>query len=338
MKLRAATFAAAVLVLWGCTKRYQIATQLPAEPLKLTTAFVYPFAFRWEEPAYRRYELSQRLVQRALETRAAERLAFYGPGEVHVKKGVDEASFAASDALQLLMVSGQKADQGIVIRPWAERRVSTSVQEITDKKGRASGASGEETEYVGHVEVLHPSTHQTLVEVSGTVKVDVFAAPHPDDEFDPARALTELMLGLTAEALDALGPHLLARPVGEDPGLTLVSSPKLTLQYQDDESPALDQQLLTRDPLAGEVARQNRARFLAPWLPEDAVGKVSRLPAGVWVAAAPSSARVQPGDTILTIDGEPARPQHLHRLRFTGVPASCRVKKASGEETDVSLP
>ena len=56
----------AFLLLVGCSS-VSVTTHSPSQDLELVGAFIYPFGFRWEEPAYRSFELSQRLVGSAIE-------------------------------------------------------------------------------------------------------------------------------------------------------------------------------------------------------------------------------------------------------------------------------
>ncbi len=334
----ALVFSFCCLFLLGCSGGLQKIVRPPAEPLSLTTAFVYPFDFRWEEPVYRKFELSQRLVDEAVH-HSGDRFAFFGPSEFRVMRQNDNGAWVASTALPLLINSGSRADQGIVIRPWAENRKNSSAQEAFDKKGKSTGmATMEETTYFGHVDVIHPSTGQVLVEVSGEVKVDPFSGDAADDSSDPARPLTKLMAALLAEALDAIAGQAAVRNVRPELGLTLALTPRVTLGYAEDGRPNTQLVLAAQDAVAQEIFVQDRAKFLAPMLPEGELPKLSKLPAGTYVIAAPSTAKLQPGDLVLSIDGVTALPQGLSRLRFSAVPAQVRVRRATGEETEVLLP
>ena len=322
----------------ACSSGVHKVVRPPAAPLELTTAFVYPFEFKWEEPVYRRFELSQRLVEEAVR-QGGEQFAFFGPSEFKVMRQNDNGAWVASTALPLLIGSGQRADQGVVIRPWAERRKNSSMQETFDKKGKATGmATMEETIYLGHLDVVHPSSGQVLVEVSSEVKVDPFSADLSEDGSDPARPLTKLMAGLLVEALGAVKHLALKRPVRPELGLTVALTPQATLDYLEDGKPATSVELAAMDAVAQEIFVQDRAKFLAPFLPEAALPKVVKMPVGTYVVAAAAGAKVSPGDLLLTIDGAPALPQMLGRLRFSEVPVQVRVRKSSGEETEVLLP
>ncbi len=322
----------------GCSGGMQKIVRPPAEPLALTSAFVYPFDFRWEEPVYRRFELSQRLTDEAVR-HSGDRLAFFGPSEFRVMKQADNGAWVASTALPLLIGSGSRADQGVVVRPWAENRKSSSAQEAFDKKGKSTGmATMEETTYFGHVEIVHPSTGQVLVEVSGEVKVDPFSQEGADDTSDPARPLTKLMAALLVEALDAIAGQTAMRNVRPELGLTLALTPRVTLAYAEEGRANTQAELAAQDAVAQEIFVQDRAKFLAPVLPEGELPKLSKMPPGTYVIAAPAAAKLQAGDLVLSIDGTTALPQGLNRLRFSEVPAQVRVRRASGEETEVLVP
>jgi hypothetical protein len=56
------------------------------------------------------------------------------------------------------------------------------------------------------------------------------------------------------------------------------------------------------------------------------------------VIDAKDGGKVQPGDLLMAIDGQPALPQSLERLRFAPVPAQVKVRRPSGEITEVVLP
>ena len=328
----------ALISVIGCAGGVQKTVRFPDQRLELTTAFVYPMEFRWEEPVYRSFELSQRLTDEAVRT-SGEQFAFFGPSEFKVMKPKDNGAWVASTALPLLISSGHRADQGVIIRPWVERRKNSSAQETFDKKGKATGmATMEETIYLGHVDVVHPSSSQVLIEMSGEVKVDPFTSEEVEDESDPARPLTKMMAALMQEAVRVLASQAMRRPVRPELGLTVALTPQATLSYSEDGKPSTAVDLAAKEPVAQEIFVQDRAKFLAPFLSTAELPKVVKMPVGTYVVAAPPGAKVSPGDLLLTIDGAPALPQVLARLRFSDVPAQVRVRKLSGEETEVLLP
>ena len=55
------------------------------------------------------------------------------------------------------------------------------------------------------------------------------------------------------------------------------------------------------------------------------------------MVAAPGEGSVQPGDLILSIDGQPALPEVLARKRLAGAPVVVRIARG-GSERDVVIP
>lgn len=333
------TLALALLLLCGCAGGLHKAVR-PAPPgLALTAAFVYPFKFRGEpEPAWRSFELTQRVLGVCVRE-AGDGLELYGPGEFKVMRWDDDGAWVASTALPLLLRTGARADQGVVLRASAEKRVASERQEALDAKGRRRGASStEETTWLVRVEVLHPSSGRELVEVSGEVTVDPFAEPGAEADFDPAPALTHLVERLTQEALREVVRHAAARPAAADPGLTLAVTPRTTLGFHDDGAASQEVEIFRMDELQAELFMQNRARFLSPWLEDPLPRALSRLQAGLYVVAAPAGSKLAAGDLVEEVDGAPALPHVLARLRFKGTPGLLKVRRADGSRVELVFP
>jgi hypothetical protein len=313
----------------ACRAPYHVQRAVP-ESLTASAALIYPFGFRWDEPGWRAFELSQRLVDVAL-SEAGERALFFGPSEFKVYRPAEDNAWAASNAVPLLTPHGIRPDGALVLRPWAERRVESGQRELLDAQGRTVGHSQvEETVYLGHVEVLHPSTQSVILELSGQARVDPFAE-RTDDGADPAPELTRLMEGLVREALRMLEPHL--RPPREpSPALASVALvPWAAFDYVS--------VLAAMDPLDAELLRQQRLRFSNPAVELPVLDRLARLTAGgLYVLSAPPGAKLGPGDVILALDGAPALPQSLARLRLAPVPVEARVRRASGELVPLVLP
>ncbi len=188
----------------ACQSKFQKTLLVPAD-LGVSAVFVYPFAFRWQEPAYRSFELSQRLVAVAIRRRGDAAMVF-GPSEFKVYRLDDANPWAASNAIALLPPLRIRPERAIVLRPSAERRVLASEKELVNPAGKKAGATrSREVTYLGRVELLHPSSHQVIAEVSGQAAADPFA--QIADEADPTAELTQLMEALTAEALDLIENH-----------------------------------------------------------------------------------------------------------------------------------
>ncbi len=327
----------AALLLAACGAHVNKTVNLPKDPLELTTVIVYPFGFRWPEPAYRSFELSQRLIDAAA-AEAGDRLVFYGPTEFKVLRDRDNSGWVSTTALSLITQSGERAERAVMLRPWAEKRVTQSSSEAVDRKGKTrSGSSNEETLYIGHVEIVHPSSREVLVEVNGEAKTDPFAEARPEDEYDPARVLTELMTRLTTEAIDVVAKLAPAREVKPDFGVKVALAPSASLAYQEEGRPSASQQNEALDPVAQELFVDNRARMLAPFLTDAQLTRITRVAVGLFVASAPEGSKLQAGDVITQIDGGPPLPQRLYRLRFAAVPAQLQVQR-NGQQTEVVFP
>ncbi len=327
----------AALLLTACSGHFHKTVNLPKEPLELTTVFVYPFGFRWPEPAYRSFELSQRLIDVAAGD-AGDKLVFYGPTEFRVLRDRDNSGWVSTTALERVTHSGEKAERVVMLRPWAERRVTQTSSETVDQKGKVRGGnSNEETLYLGHVEVVHPSSREVLVEVTGEAKTDPFAEASPDADFDPAPVLTALMARLTSEAIATVARLAPSREVKPDFGLKLALSPSASLAYKEEGRPSGTDESQALDPVAQELFVDNRARMLAPFLTDAQLAKVEKAPLGLFVAAAPAGSKLLEGDVITQIDGGPPLPQRLYRLRFAEVPVQLQVQRG-GAQTEIVFP
>jgi hypothetical protein len=327
-----------VLALAGsaCGSAYKVQREVPAE-LSASAVMVYPFLFRWPEPAFRSFELSQRLLDVALHE-SGERAFFFGPSEFKVYRPEDDNAWAASNAVTLLAPYSVRPEQALVLRASAERRTQSAQGELLDAKGRAVGQSTvEETTYLGHVEVLHPSTHQRVLELSGELKVDPFAE-RTDDGADPTPELTGLMENLTREALRALKDHLHAPREPSPAPARVALVPWQAFEYAEEGRPAHLGALASMDPLDAEVLRQQRLRFANPALETAVLDRMLRLPAGLYVLSAPEGGKLAPGDVILQLEGQPALPQGLARARLAPSPLPAQVRRGSGENSRILLP
>jgi hypothetical protein len=135
--------------------------------LEVSAIVVYPFGFRWPEGAYRSFELSQRLIDLVLD-KAGDLALVFGPSEFNVYKPLDNNAWAASNVVALFPQYGLSAHKAVVLRPWAEKRQATSQKELYDATGKTTGRTTvQEVTYIGHVEILQPSTRQVVVEEQG---------------------------------------------------------------------------------------------------------------------------------------------------------------------------
>jgi hypothetical protein len=321
----------------ACQSPYRAQRAIPPE-LTAHAVMVYPFGFRWPEPAWRSFELSQRLIDVAL-AEAGEQALFFGPSEFKVYRPLDDNAWVASNAVSRLVSYGVRPEQALVLRPWAERRVHSVQRELHDAAGRPMGAGTvEETTFLGHVEVLHPSSGRVLVEVTGEAVPDPFAE-HSDDGADPAPELTRLMVGLTHEALAALEDTLRPpRPPTPPPADKVLLVPWEAFAYAEEGRPAFAPELAAMDSLDAEVVRQQRLRFANPALEPSELTRLARMPAGLYVLEAPDGGKLAPGELVVALEDGPALPQALARVRFSPVPVQVRVRRPDGNVAGRLLP
>lgn len=331
-------FAAALFVLAAaaCKSGFSSQVKVPHD-LRASLIAVYPFGFRWPEPAYRSFELSQRLIAHVLDG-AGDRARVYGPSEFQLYRAEDDNVLAATTLGRVLAEVELRPAQVVVLRPWAERRVQSSSRTLMNDKGQAVGAdSQEETRYVGHVEVLHAATGEHLVEVTGEAVVDPFAA-RDDEGADPVPELTALMEALTREALAKLEGHLASASGGDLSGYELDSSAGFALAYEEPGRPAATGELARMDALDRELFVTARTRFANPDRNEKELFPLVSAPAGLYVRTAPSASPVRAGDVLVMVNGEPALPQTWARARMLPGADVVRVRRQSGDDEEVTVP
>jgi hypothetical protein len=289
----------------------------------------YPVGLRWEQPAWRALELSQRLLDLAV-PRVGEQALLFGPSEFTVHRAEDDNAWAASTAVLRLVPYGIAPERAVVVRAWAERHQQTGRRELVDAQGQARGSSAvEETRYLGHVEVLHPSSRTLLVQVAGEAAVDPFSE-RADEGADPAPELTRLMELLTREALAALEP-VLRPPRQASPPLGRVA----LVPWQ---ALALAPQLEAMDMLDADLLRQQRLRFANPALPLELLARLTALPAGLYVLEAPEGGQLAPGELVVSVEGAPALPHVLARARLAPRPLTARIRRVDGSYQERLLP
>lgn len=327
------------MLLLGCAGRQKLKAP---EGLQVAAAVVYPFSFKWEVPGYRAFELSQRLIDVGL-AESADRLAWFGPSEFRVIQFEENQGWVASTALPLLVKNGVKPEQAVVVRPWAEKRVNTSMQEAEDARGRtaARGASSL-TSYFAHVELVHPSSGQVLADFSREFSVDPFEAAEraakQELDADPDPELTEALEELMRGAAEAVGRYAVPRERVPELPYTLALTPAEAMRYSVGQELEARLENTTRDAADSAVFLQTRAMFANPKLPAELAAKLVNLPPGIYVVAAPAGAPLLAGDLILGVEGLSALPQVLHRARLKGTPPQLKVRRAAGGEEDVYLP
>jgi len=311
--------------------RFTKTVREPLTALQITTLFVYPVHFAGTtNSTARSVDLSYRMLDIGL-AKSSDSFEFFGPTEFQVLRFDDDAAWVASTALPLLTNRGSRLDQGLVIRARVEKRITGSLQAASDAKGRERGTSSNEvTTWIGSIEVLHPATRVVVAEVHSSVDVDAFAVADTSEEFDEAPAMTHMMEGLMSEVLKLVRQHAAIREPSPMPKLLLAITPK-SLPV------AVDGETLKLDALQAELLMQNRTRFLSPSLNDLEASKLLNAPRGLRVLKS-ESPKLNPGDTILSVDEHPALPQSIYRTRFAGHPAQLQVLAADGTKREVVFP
>ena len=328
--MRSPLFLCLCWALLGCSAGITKIIRPPESPISVSAVVITPVRITGAQgPGWRRFELAQRQVEIGLRD-CGDRLAFFGPSEVQITRW-EEPGWLGNTAVPLLARAALPVDQAVLIRTTVEQRLASSTQEREDAKGLAKGGvASQETTWLLTLELLHPSSRQILAELSAKVVIDPFADPTGEEEYDEAAPMTHLLEALTKEALRIARRWELDRPAAPDSGLTLALSPAITAGQPDAAA-------AQTDALQAEIWMQARARFLSPWLTDAQASKLARTVPSLLVLAAPGGASVQPGDLILSIDGQPPLPQVLARKRLTGVPVEVRVGRG-GNERDAVIP
>lgn len=343
MRARTLLAAAAALAALTCACAGKRVKHVNADPsLEPRALLVYPFAFRWDEPAHRAYAMGQRLVS-AAQRAVGDRVLLFGPGEMKVYRPDDNNAWAATTAATLLPPYQLKPEQVMLLRAWAEKRVLTSRQAVSDARGRQLGSGVvEEVTYVVHVELVHPSTQATVVELQDEVQVDPFAQ-RADDEPDPAPDLTALASRLVEDVLGELDgqwrsygrPRWREKPLRKDDPppvkLTVRANPAALYTFGDAARPALEITLAGLNELERELLQVQVIRFLNPGLDLKEATRLSRLPPGLEIATAPARLGLQPGLLIVEVQGQPAAPQMLQRARLQPEPVQIKVRGPDGQ-------
>jgi hypothetical protein len=315
----------------GCSGLTRV-VKAPPQALEATTVFHYPPKVSGAElSGGRQFELSQRACDRFV-AEAGDVLAAVGPTEFRVIKPELDDAWVATDAIPLLVKSGSRPDQGLALKLFIERRVASSAMQTESLKGQARGSTAtEETTWLVRVELSHPSSRTTLIEVAGQVTVDPFQAPAPESEWDEAPPLTALVERVVGEAARHARQYAAARSVAPRTTLVLAATPAASSLFPGGATNEAG------DPLQRELSLQNRARVLAPSATDAQVAVLARALPGTAVISGTDS-KLGPGDVVLSVDQQPALPHVLARVRFKGAPAELEVRRASGATESVVWP
>jgi len=231
--------------------RFAAAADPSPTPSELRALAVYPYAFGWEEPAYRSLLKAADAVAEA----ARLPLEVIPPTEFQVTRPESPNPLAGSDAARAVAARGHPPRAFAALRAWAERSGARTVSSA-DQGGVAGSTLRDEAVVVAQVQVLDAATGEVLARASGRVP----AAEEPSPGGDPLPQLTALHRRLLAEALRDLSARLPPGRAARAPSRPL--EPAAFEPYALPGRPSL-KEAAARDPVAGAAARREIATYLA---------------------------------------------------------------------------
>jgi hypothetical protein len=293
--------AGCLLLASGCAaapSSWRTVKPLSDRPITARAVAVYPFAFRWDEPASRSLLLAMKAVD-ALS--ATDRLLVFGPTEFTVLSHEANDPRASTDLLAEMAQRSLPATSFVALRCWAEQRAERTVGTI-DGKGKVLHT--ERVTYVEHLELLDGAGGGVLLELEGQVERDPAAASDP---FDPTPDLTRLHQRLLERAWAALEPRLTA-PSLAPLAVGVRWLPAAAVTWAPPGAVSLADLLARADPLDADVRRLAVYGFVDPGADDGRLAQAVRLPGGLLVerAEGPWAEGLRPGDVIVKASGEPA--------------------------------
>jgi hypothetical protein len=264
--------------------------------------------------------LGQRLTAVALEAVAGEALVWAG-AEVHVLHP-GRRDWTATSAVPLLRAAGIRLEEAVVVEARVDSGQAASQQEVQGKSGASAVGAAAELHWRATVEVLQPSTGQTLVETSAEARADPFSGSGTDAATTQPAAVLERAL---REALARLHGRWTPPRPPRGPALvtwTVVPAPEGRLVHG----------------LDAEVLRLQLLMTANPGLDEDEAAHLARLPPGVLVRESPLGFRLRAQDLVLSIDGAPANAAALARCRFATTSTALEVRSPDGHLRRVNFP
>lgn len=222
-------------------------------PADVRALVVYPYAFGWEEPAYRSLLKSADAVAAA----SGLGLEVIPPTEFKVARPEAQNVLAGSDAARAVAARGHPARAFAALRAWAERSGARTVSSA-DAGGVVATALRDESTVAAHVQVVDAATGEILAQASGQAP----GTEEPAPGGDPLPQLTALHRRLLGEVLRQLPSRLPAPSRGgagaRPPRLEAAAFETFALPGR----PSL-RETAARDPVAGGAARREIAAYLA---------------------------------------------------------------------------
>jgi len=267
-------------------------------PVSARVAAVYPYAFRWDEPAIRSYQKS---MDTLLLLASKDRLLLFGPDEFAILRPGDPDPRVATDIGRMLATRGLDARGFLVFRGWAERRVARGVS-VVEGAGHAAASSSEEVTYVAHLLVVDGGTGRTLLELSAQAKG---LRPEDRPEYDPLPEVTALNRQLTEAAWARLEPHLTAPPLRTTP-IEVRWLPATAFEYRPAGQSSVRERLNSLDPLQADIERMALYQYFYPSATPRLLHDELQLPGGLYVGEVEGQLQnfLQKGDVITFVNGE----------------------------------
>src|SRR5450432_2781904 len=173
----------------GCTSA-PVTTRADVDPnLKLAALVLTPVRDTAGEDTS---ALGQRLTAVALEAVAGEALVWAG-AEVHVLHP-GRRDWTATSAVPLLRAAGIRLEEAVVVEAQVDSGQAATQQEVQGKSGGSAVGAAAELHWRAMVEVLQPSTGQTLVETSAEARADPFSRGGTDATTTQPAAVLERAL------------------------------------------------------------------------------------------------------------------------------------------------
>jgi hypothetical protein len=286
--------------------------------------FVYPCGFRWQESAYRSFELSAKIVRWALGSTQSV-IPFFGPSEFRVTRPLEPNIWVGSDDAISLLTSYQLSPENVIVfRPWVEKHIEWQAREVHDREGsKISEEERQAIRYIAHLDVVHPSTRTLLFELKAESAPD---APSTRIEEDPTPALTLLFGQLTQTATERLKP-LLEGPTAWVNALPPVAfAPQAYFNFRFEGRPSFQATLDELSPEASAEVRRSRIKYLNGELPPNVLEAMAESEGGLWLLADAPTLSLRRGDLVVELDGRPALPEAFERLKFARAPTKGRVR------------
>jgi hypothetical protein len=306
----------------------------PGKPLPAKLVVVYPYALRYEAPAYKSFELAMDEVEVVL---ARRQLSALGPDEFKIFATANQGLglFSTTNVAGTLPSLNLLPGNVLALRGWVERREQKYSSVIYDAQGKPTGQKRDvQVTMVAHADLLGPDSSTPIGEAHVEFQVDPFA-DHP--LYDDSPELRRQVIRLTDVLLGEAKARLVTEPQPYDPGFEYLYNPRNAETFSLHDRPPYEAQLLAMDALSRAAAEMAIVLYFHPDLPEDRLRQLEQLPTGLLVTKVTSQVAALDGllanDLIVEVEGTPiAGPQTLLRYmsrKDPGLPVKITVQRGA---------